>query len=81
MRAAGWWEPQKTDASLRAFGFGPGSMPSLIVPILTSFAFEYGYGKRHGRLKTFLPLSPVEKKNLQIISWIVQWIENNGYET
>ena len=33
MRAAGWCEPRKTGASLRAFGFGPGSMPSL-VPVL-----------------------------------------------
>ncbi len=29
VRAAGWCEPRKTGASLRAFGFGPGSMPSL----------------------------------------------------
>ncbi len=31
VQSAGWGEPRKTGASLRAFGFGPGSMPSLRV--------------------------------------------------
>ena len=39
VRAAGWCEPQKTDVSLRAFGFGPGSMPSLS-KIVAIFRFE-----------------------------------------
>ncbi len=30
VRAAGWCEPQKIGVSLRAFGFRPGSMPSLV---------------------------------------------------
>ncbi len=30
VQATGWCEPQKTDASLQAFGFGQGSMPSLV---------------------------------------------------